>query len=205
MDNINYWNNFYKNSHNLLPSQFAVFIASEYPDKKNLIDFGCGSGRDTFFLSKLYKKVIGIDASSEIINSNNMSQNTKKNLTFLLNDLSNEKLLKNLIQDEFKDIDNCIFYARFFLHAIDESVEDKFLKFYNNLKNRSNILALEFRTNKDQFLEKEYGNHYRRFVDPKQLISKLDKMGMIINYFIEGQGYAKYKNDDAYVARLIVS
>jgi SAM-dependent methyltransferase len=205
MDNINYWNNFYKNSQNLLPSQFAVFIASEYPDKKNLIDFGCGSARDTFFLSKLYKKVIGIDASSEIINSNNMSQNTKKNLTFLLNDLSNEKLLKNLIQDEFKDIDNCIFYARFFLHAIDESVEDKFLKFYNNLKNRSNILALEFRTNKDQFLEKEYGNHYRRFVDPKQLISKLDKMGMIINYFIEGQGYAKYKNDDAYVARLIVS
>jgi hypothetical protein len=54
-------------------------------------------------------------------------------------------------------------------------------------------------------LEKEYGNHYRRFVDPKQLKSKLDKMGININYFIEGQGYAKYKNDDAYVARLIVS
>ena len=56
------------------------------------------------------------------------------NITFLLNDLSNEKLLKKLIQDEFKDIKNCIFYARFFLYVMDESVEDKFFKLYDNLK-----------------------------------------------------------------------
>ena len=50
----------YKKKIDMLPSQFAVFVANEYPEKNNIIDFGCGSARDTMFLSKFYKKVISI-------------------------------------------------------------------------------------------------------------------------------------------------
>ena len=36
----------------------------------------------------------------------------------------------------------------------------------------------------------------------KIIKNKLKKLGVFVNYYIEGQRYAKYKNDDAYVARI---
>ena len=71
--------------------------------------------------------------------------------------------------------------------------------------NNNNIIALEFRTIKDKLLIKEFDNHNRRFVIPEDFKNKLKKLGVFVNYYVEGQGYAKYKNDDAYVARLIAS
>ena len=203
MFNINYWNNFYKNKFNMIPSQFAVFVANEYPEKNNVIDFGCGSARDTLFLAKFYKKVIGIDASSEIITRNKKLKNSNKNISFLLNDLSNENVLVDLLNNELGQIKNCIFYARFFIHAIDEDTENKLLNLYKICKN-DNLLALEFRTSKDENLIKQFGNHYRRFVDLNNLIDKVQNLKLRVKYLVEGQGYAKYKVDDAYVARLIV-
>ena len=203
MFNINYWNNFYKNKINMLPTQFAVFVANEYPEKNNVIDFGCGSGRDTLFLAKFYKKVIGIDASSEIIARNKKLKNYNKNITFLLNDLSDENVLVDLLNNELGQIKNCIFYARFFIHAIDEDTENKLLNLYKICKS-NNLLALEFRTSKDENLKKQFGNHYRRFIDLNNLIDKVQNLKLRVKYLVEGQGYAKYKVDDAYVARLIV-
>ena len=203
MFNINYWNNFYKNKINMLPTQFAVFVANEYPEKNNVIDFGCGSGRDTLFLAKFYKKVIGIDASSEIIARNKKLKNSNKNITFLLNDLSKENVLVDLLNNELGQIENCIFYARFFIHAVDEDTENKLLNLYKICKS-NNLLALEFRTSKDENLKKQFGNHYRRFIDLNNLIDKVQNLKLRVKYLVEGQGYAKYKVDDAYVARLIV-
>lgn len=187
----------------MLPSQFAVFVANEYPEKNNIIDFGCGSARDTMFLSKFYKKVIGIDSSTEIITKNKKLENTRKNTTFLLNDLSNENILINKLNYELGEIKDCIFYARFFIHAIDEFTENKLFNLYKVCKN-NNLLALEFRTSKDQSLKKHFGNHYRRFIDLKNLIDKVENLKLNIEYLVEGQGYAKYKVDDAYVARMII-
>ena len=203
MFNINYWNNFYKNKINMLPTQFAVFVANEYPEKNNVIDFGCGSGRDTLFLAKFYKKVIGIDASGEIIARNKKLKNSNKNITFLLNDLSNENVLVDLLNNELGQIENCIFYARFFIHAVDEDTENKLLNLYKICKS-NNLLALEFRTSKDENLKKQFGNHYRRFIDLNNLIDKVQNLKLRVKYLVEGQGYAKYKVDDAYVARLMV-
>jgi hypothetical protein len=39
----------------------------------------------------------------------------------------------------------------------------------------------------------------------KIIKNKLKNLGVFVNYYVEGQRYAKYKNDDAYVARLIAS
>lgn len=205
MDRVNYWNNFYKNKLIFLPTQFSIFIAGEFPKKKNIIELGCGSARDTFFFNTLYERVIAIDASSEVINLNRRSSNIKNNTLFLINDLSSEIKLANILQKELKEVSNSIFYARFFLHAVDEIIENRMLSLFNIFKNNNNVLALEFRTTKDKNLKKQYGDHYRRFIDTKKLISKLKTFKMNVNYHIEGQGYAKYKSDDAYVARMIIT
>ena len=65
------------------------------------------------------------------------------------------------------------------------------LNLFNSFKNDNNVLALEFRTIKDKKLKKQYDNHYRRFIDPKKLITKLESFKMTLNYYTEGQGYAK--------------
>ena len=64
MDNINYWNNFYQYNDNLCPSQFAAFIVNEYANMKNLIDFGCGSARDTSLDNKKISDLLKIDCGS---------------------------------------------------------------------------------------------------------------------------------------------
>ena len=94
-------------------------------------------------------------------------------------------------------------YSRFFLHAISYKTEKKFI---NNLfkisKNKSKIF-LEFRTIKDPLIKKgkkiskyeRLTDHYRRFIDPKKLKSKLS-MFFNIKYFNEAVGYSKLKHDN---------
>ena len=205
MKNFDYWNKFYGNFYHSLPTQFATFIANEYQGKHTLFDFGCGSGRDTFFFSKYYKNVIGIDSSSEVIDRNNIEKKNTKNLSFMIDDMSNPKKLANSLKENLNENEFNIFYGRFFLHAIDEITENNFLNLFNNLKLKNNLLALEFRITKDEFLKKEFNNHYRRYIDTENFKNKLKGLDLCVKYFIEGQGYAKYKNDDAYVARLIAS
>ena len=49
-----------------------------------------------------------------------------------------------------------------------------------------------------------YPEHYRRSVSSSNLISCALKLGYVCDYQVEGFGYAKYKNDDAYVSRLLM-
>ena len=204
MKNLNYWDKFYSKVYNPLPSQFAIFIANEYQGNNTLIDFGCGSGRDTFFFSKIYKNVIGIYSSNKVIEKN-ISNKIEKNLKFINDDLSNPHNLELLIKEELTNRGFNIFYGRFFLHAVDENIENIFLNLFKNINLKNNLLALEFRTSNDEFLKKEFGNHYRRYINTVNFKKKLENLNLNIEYFIEGQGYAKFKNDDAYVARVIAS
>jgi hypothetical protein len=67
------------------------------------------------------------------------------------------------------------------------------------------VICLEFRTNRDEHQEKVTASHYRRFVRPVEFIRTLQKLDLQVDYFCEGFGMAKYKADDAHVARFVVS
>ena len=110
----------------------------------------------------------------------------------------------NFISEHSSTWSGSIFYARFFLHAITESAENNLLYVCQEIAGETGKICMEFRTGKDEYQLKETASHYRRFIDPLALIGKLSRMGLNTSFFCEGYGYAKYKNDDAYVARLIV-
>ena len=64
-----YWDTFYKQektkSDILPPSQFAAFTAGMLSTKESLIiDYGCGTGRDSIFLTNYAEKVIAVDQVS---------------------------------------------------------------------------------------------------------------------------------------------
>ena len=54
-----YWDQFYKEQKlgiEDIPSQFGVFVCSEFSTRATIVDVGCGSGRDSFFLPDTSQK-----------------------------------------------------------------------------------------------------------------------------------------------------
>lgn len=200
-----YWDSYYAQikTGNLKPSQFAVFVESELKENFQIIEVGCGNGRDALYFSSLGYSVIGIDASENAVAfcRENIVNGSKKDNTFLALDvghISVEDVASSLLEGFQR-----LVYSRFFIHAITEGEEDQFLNFSSKICQGNDIIALEFRTYRDANLKKETAKHYRRFIDPVKILHKLSLHGFEPYYFVEGFGYAKYRDDDAYVSRIL--
>ena len=67
---LNYWTNFYeKNNHISKPSNFANEIIKYFKKKKlDLIELGCGNGRDSIFFASFDLNVTAVDQVETEIN-----------------------------------------------------------------------------------------------------------------------------------------
>ena len=205
-----YWNKYYNNKKTpLLPSQFSVFVLGDKPKIDIIIDIGCGNGRDTFFFAERGIQCLGIDGSEAAINNCIELAHTKKieNANFLNANVSDLDLIGKVSAylSGFDDHKNILIYSRFFIHAISDYEEEVLISTMSNiLKNKSGTVALEFRTQRDQFQVKITSEHFRRYIDPVGFFSRVEKKGFVVEYFVEGFGMAKYKSDDAHVARFFL-
>ena len=66
-----YWDEFYAKSSKVkrlsYPSQFAAFVYGEMGDVENVLEFGCGTGRDAFFFAEFGKRVFAFDGAQSVI------------------------------------------------------------------------------------------------------------------------------------------
>jgi ubiquinone/menaquinone biosynthesis C-methylase UbiE len=204
-----YWNSYYQGKDvPSLPSQFAVFVLGEY-SFQTAVDIGCGSGRDTFFFRSLGLTSFGLDGSEQAVAACNkkVADLAIDRISFHTVDVADPSLAPSIeeLLSGVADKGPVLLYARFFLHAINDAEEDALLASAKRvLSQRNGILALEYRTTRDKSLQKVTPDHYRRFVDPASLISKGGKLGFAADYSVEGFGMAKYRADDAYVARTVL-
>ncbi len=58
-----------------------------------------------------------------------------------------------------------LFYMRFFLHSIPEETQEALMTALSEAAQDGDMIAAEFRTEKDKANKKVYGNHYRRYQD----------------------------------------
>ena len=79
-----------------------------------------------------------------------------------------------------------------------------FIGLLQKLINKNGNIYVEYRTDKDKDNKKTFNNHYRNFINPKNLENILNKLNLKSIYFKEGRGMAKFKKEDAYVARNII-
>lgn len=203
-----YWDHYYQHSelkkNSTPPSQFAAFVANEYFDSKPfIIDIGCGNGRDAIFFASYGYKVLGIDGSREAINCCLSASSGIKDLNFHAASIHDDKLLETI--QSFTDGLPPLIYARFFLHAVDETGQKSFLELSKKLCQSGGDVAVEFRTSQDEPLEKVTASHFRRFIEPTVFKKMANDYGLKLRYSTEGTGLAKYKNDDAHVARILLS
>lgn len=178
----NYWKEIY--TQKTIPIQhsgFALFIYNYFKNKTfNILDCGCGNGRDSYYLS-LYNKVHGIDTSNK--------PEDKENCSFEIADFCNyDKRDYNLI------------YSRFTFHSISNLQQEIFLESIH----KDTYLCIETRSNKSINITKEYGdNHYRNYTDIEYLVKLLKKYNFNIIYIEENSGFAKFKNEDPICIRVI--
>ena len=96
-------------------------------------------------------------------------------------------------------------YSRFLIHSLTSDQEVSLIQNVGAvLRKTSGIFIAEFRTVKDSNLRKETAPHFRRFVDPTRFLERCKQYDLKSRYFVEGTGFAKYRNDDAHVARIIL-
>ena len=187
-----------------------MFFANEIIPESVVIELGSGNGRDAMFLGKCVHHVLAVDGSEAAIIScvADAKQQGLKNIDFmhsLIDDLELGNKIQNKLLSVSDDLPIYIF-SRFFLHSINEKDEDKLLCLIAQLlESRNGKIYFEFRTTEDELLSKYTGAHYRRYVDPARLINKFNDINYTADYHVQGVGFAKYKTDDAHVARLVFS
>ena len=198
-----YWNNFYNGQTKIsaidFPSQFALFVLPDLIERKanTLFDLGCGNGRDTSYFSKFIKNVYGFDASDSAISQANKSS-TKE--IYHVADLTNGDLSKNF--SKVVDV-HTVFYSRFFLHALTNDEIKSFVHNISRLMPTDSYFYIEFRTCSDRHGSKITDKHYRNYIET-------DKFEILVapyfhvEYKVSGLGMAKYRNDDAFIARYIL-
>tara|TARA_B100001063_G_C16729686_1_gene538557 strand:- start:25 stop:606 length:582 start_codon:yes stop_codon:yes gene_type:complete len=181
-----YWNNFYNNkSQNISNcSGFCDFIMEYFKNKNNILnvlDCGCGNGRDSFKLSEKYN-VKAIDNSGFV-------PNNKDNLIFECDDF---------VDYNKKGYD--IIYSRFTFHSITNEQHNNFL---NSIENDS-YLCIETRSDKGENEYVYHGKtHYRNYTNIEYLKKILNEHKFNILYIEEKNDMAKYKDEDPICIRVI--
>lgn len=202
INRVGYWDNFYSRSElkkPQYPSQFAAFVIGEVSNAVHVIEFGCGTGRDSEFFAHHGLNVTALDASESAIELCRRYR-SYENLTFEKFVLGKDDI-NNAIR--VKPPGRVILYARFLLHAISDEEENVFFKIAHDLSSQGSILALEYRCSGDEQIMKEFGQHFRRYLSHTELCESVAKAGFDVAYQVEGRGFAKYKSEDALVGRCI--
>jgi SAM-dependent methyltransferase len=207
-----YWSSYYGNRvAPVLPSQFALFVANEVgtgelPPIGTIIDVGCGNGRDALFFLGLGYRVYGIDRSVVAIEAcrellDGYGKEVRSRGDFAEAAADAPSLWRDLANGASGPV---LVYARFFFHAIDEQAQASVLcEVADLLARRGGAFCAEFRTLEDSACAKATPDHYRRFIDPDAFASCVEEAGMHVVWQAEGRGMAKYRQDDAHVARVI--
>lgn len=210
MDDKKYWTEYYaKNSKPTNASSFAEFILPKLTKNKNLIELGCGNGRDSIFFAKNEINVIGIDQVQEEVDYLN-EHHKENNILFVCDDFT------NLVNTQSEDIKNTNFdyiYSRFTFHSINETKEDRTLDWIKTNLSTGGYFLLEARSINDPMFKQgkmlseteNFTNHYRRYMDLNKIITKLESRNFEIVYKIEDNNLAIHNDDNPYVIRIIAN
>lgn len=200
-----YWNDFYSSTEAKklgTPSQFAAFIAQEAGCACLIIEVGCGTGKDSLFFSSYGFDVVAIDGSEMAIRKCQAAMGER--ISFVHASVGSADFLPALCKAREASHNAALVYARFFLHALTDNEERAFFGDLAAALRPGDRVALEYRTVRDATGEKVTPVHYRRYIEPFEVFASAGRLGFVVEYAVEGFGYAKYKQDDAYVARCIL-
>ncbi len=201
MESKLFWKEYYKKNPNPIEaSTFAQFSIGFLREGKNLIELGCGNGRDSVFFAEKNINVTAIDQIDDEINYLNQKYGSDK-LVFKTRDFTNLR----------KDTKYDYVYSRFTLHSITEKREAKVFDWIESQLNKNGLFLLEVRSINDPMFKKgeklseneNVTTHYRRYLNFEDTKMKLKKHGLTIVYALESNGLSVYNDDDPTLIRIV--
>lgn len=199
-----YWNKFYENASDIEhPSLFAKTIGKELETDKNLLELGCGNGRDSLYFYQLGLNVTAIDASDSVIHML-QKKYQEGNICFICDDFV---CSPTIFAGQY---DYC--YSRFTIHAINEEQESEVIKNVYKVLKTGGAFFIEVRSINDELYGKGknvgrnayvYEGHYRRFIVKEELEQKLIEVGFTIEYSNEQRDFAPFGDSNPPIIRII--
>lgn len=197
-----YWKQFYRDNNVTDGSPFAKFVAGRLPPKSTVIEIGCGTGRDAIFFAEHGHAVFGADRAEEgVMRASNAANEHGAQADFRIVDAANRDDLVAFLSSVSTN-GQVVVYMRFFLHSIPLDVQELIFDEVARLPSGL-LLALEFRTDKDALQPKIYGDHYRRYIKPTEVVHSLERRGLKIEFDEEGTGMSPFGDEDPYLARIL--
>ena len=188
-DDKHYWTKFYQNNQSpFLPSLFAKFILKYAPKNAQLLELGCGNGRDSVFFYEKGMRVKAIDACKseiEYLKANYAKNNLEfENADFCaLNEISNAY---------------DVIYSRFTLHSITKAEQESLLPFVYKALKAQGIFCVEVRGLKNSLY-----NQGLALGDNAFIYDELKILGFNLLFAKEDKGFAPFKNEDDIFIRII--
>lgn len=200
-----YWNQYYNlGKAPQEPSVFAKWVAKQLVKGRNLLDLGCGNGRDSmYFYTQIGMNVTAVDASAGAI-AKLKRENKEDNIYFICDDFVCSTAI---FAGQY---DYC--YSRFSLHAINEKQETEVIhNVYKVLKSGGKFFV-ETRSVHDEIYGMGecvgedsycYEGHFRRFIRKEKLLDKLTAAGFEIEYEAEERNFAPFENSNPLIIRIV--
>jgi len=204
-----YWAGFYARNDFGDGSTFHDLVEARDELPRDVVDIGCGQGRDSFAFAIAGRRVTGIDRSHVGIRHAGAKAEQlglSDRLSFSACDVSDVDALTAVFAQvrERAAGGPVLFYARFFLHSIPASVQEALLGIIRSSARPGDWFAAEFRTDKDEAGDKVHTQHYRRFQNGKQFGRRLSEVfGFEVVEEQEGTGLSPYKGEDPELYRVL--
>ena len=200
---IHYWDEYYqKDNAPSFPSPFAEYVASKLNTKQNILEIGCGNGRDSKYFSSKGHHVTGLDRSAEAIELCKNLYSSDEPIEFFYGTIT------DLAKTNKKKFD--LIYSRFVIHAMSLNEELEMLKMSYKLLKKNGQLFIECRSTNDPLSQKgeilshteRVFGHYRRFIILEEFKLRLVKTGFEVVEAIENIGLAKFGEENPMVIRV---
>ena len=201
-----YWQDFYSsvdvNRVPMAESTFASWVAERLPETAAVLDIGTGTARDARFFASGGRRVRAVDYSAAAIERGRaLAEREGWAADFEVVNLADLHQVGELAARLEPGVDWHL-YARFLLHAIDDETRANLWTLAAAVARRGGECWFEFRTAQDERAEHVFGEHFRRYLDPQQVVVEAKEHDLRVIDSVEGRGLAPYKDEDPWVARL---
>ena len=185
------------------PSSFAVWVA-EREEPGELVDLGCGTGRDSIFFAERGFRVTAIDAAMRPARRmfRDLPASTRPQVLRTNLDSLRETLLvgTELAHERAERV----VYGRFLLHELSDVGRENAWRFMNMALSSGGRGYLEFRTHRDKRLPKQFESKFRRFLHPADMEQEAERFGLRVIERQSGRGWSPLGVEDPHLCRMVV-
>ena len=205
-----HWDGFHAHLASRLPAEptdFARWVAEEYPSSRPLVDVGSGTGRDALWFARRHgRRVTGWDYSMGAVNrSRRATLRGDVTADFEVVNLYDTRAVLTLGAELSRQPEPVDLYARFVMHALDPSGQTNLVRLASMSLRRGGLLFLEFRTPRDRARTKAFPDHRRYPLRPRAVAAMIRRSGGRVVHRESGVGLAILGDEDPHVCRMVAS